>query len=45
MGRGLGGGIPVWENGAFVGAVMVNGLSSNEDIVLATLCEELIAGL
>jgi glc operon protein GlcG len=42
---GWGGGIPVWKNGEVVGAVAVSGLSSNEDIVLATLGAELIAGL
>jgi glc operon protein GlcG len=42
---GWGGGIPVWKNGEVVGAVAVSGLSSKEDIVLATLGAELIAGL
>ncbi len=42
---GWGGGIPVWKNGEVVGAVAVSGLSSSEDIVLATLGAELIAGL
>ncbi len=42
---GWGGGIPVWKNGEVVGAVAVSGLSSNEDIALATLGAELIAGL
>ncbi len=41
---GWGGGIPVWKNGEVVGAVAVSGLSSSEDIVLATLGAELIAG-
>jgi len=41
---GWGGGIPVWKNGAVVGAVAVSGLSSNEDIALATLGVELISG-
>ncbi len=41
---GWGGGIPVWKNGEVVGAVAVSGLSSSEDIVLATLGVELIAG-
>src|SRR5579863_5589486 len=41
---GWGGGIPVWKDGAVVGAVAVSGLSSNEDIELATLAVELIAG-
>ena len=39
---GWGGGIPVWMNGSVVGAVAVSGLSSAEDIVLATLGVELI---
>ena len=42
---GWGGGIPVWKNGEAVGAVAVSGLSSTEDIALATLGVELIAGL
>jgi glc operon protein GlcG len=42
---GWGGGIPVSKNGEVVGAVAVSGLSSNEDIALATLGVELIAGL
>ena len=42
---GWGGGIPVWKNGEVVGAVAVSGLSSNEDIVLATLGADLLAGL
>lgn len=41
---GWGGGIPVWNNGAVIGAVAVSGLSSAEDIVLATLGVELIQG-
>jgi glc operon protein GlcG len=41
---GWGGGIPVWSNGHVVGAVAVSGLSSAEDIVLATLGVELIQG-
>jgi glc operon protein GlcG len=40
---GWGGGIPVWKNDQVVGAVAVSGLSSNEDIALATLGAELIA--
>jgi glc operon protein GlcG len=40
---GWGGGIPVWKNGEVVGAVAVSGLSSNEDIALATLGADLIA--
>jgi glc operon protein GlcG len=41
---GWGGGIPVSKNGTAIGAVAVSGLSSNEDIALATLGVELIAG-
>src|SRR6202163_2870508 len=41
---GWGGGIPVWKNGEVVGAVAVSGLSSNEDVTLATLGAELITG-
>ena len=41
---GWGGGIPVWKNGEVVGAVAVSGLSSNEDISLASLGAEPIAG-
>jgi glc operon protein GlcG len=41
---GWGGGLPIWKNGEVVGAVAVSGLSSNEDIALAALGAELIAG-
>jgi glc operon protein GlcG len=41
---GWGGGVPVWKNGEVVGAVAVSGLSSNEDVQLATLGVELITG-
>src|ERR1700716_1387059 len=41
---GWGGGIPVWKDGEVVGAVAVSGLSSSEDVVLATLGAELVAG-
>jgi glc operon protein GlcG len=41
---GWGGGIPVWKDGEVVGSVAVSGLSSNEDITLATLGVDLIAG-
>jgi glc operon protein GlcG len=41
---GWGGGLPIWRNGEVVGAVGVSGLSSSEDIALATLGVELIAG-
>jgi glc operon protein GlcG len=40
---GWGGGIPVWKNGEVVGAVAVSGLSSSEDVALATLGVERIA--
>jgi glc operon protein GlcG len=40
---GWGGGLPIWKNGEVVGAVAVSGLSSNEDVALATLGVELIA--
>jgi glc operon protein GlcG len=41
---GWGGGIPVSKNGQVVGAVAVSGLSSIEDVDLATLGVHLIAG-
>jgi glc operon protein GlcG len=41
---GWGGGLPVWKNGEVVGAIAVSGLSSSEDIALATLGVEMIAG-
>ncbi len=41
---GWGGGLPVWRNGEVVGAVAVSGLSSGEDIDLATLGVKLLAG-
>jgi len=41
---GWGGGIPIWRNGEVVGSVAVSGLSSNEDIALATLGVELMSG-
>jgi len=41
---GWGGGIPIWKNGEVVGSVAVSGLSSNEDIALATLGVELMSG-
>jgi len=40
---GWGGGLPVWKDGEVVGAVAVSGLSSSEDIDLATLGAELLA--
>jgi glc operon protein GlcG len=39
-----GGGLPIWKAGETVGAIAVSGLSSNEDVALATLGAELIAG-
>ena len=39
---GWGGGIPVRKNGEVVGSVAVSGLSSNEDVALATLGVDLI---
>lgn len=41
---GWGGGLPIWKDGQVVGAVAVSGLSSSEDIVLATMGIEVIAG-
>jgi len=41
---GWGGGIPVWRDGEVVGSVAVSGLSASEDVVLATLGAELVAG-
>jgi len=41
---GWGGGLPISKNGEVVGAIAVSGLSSNEDIALATLGVDLIAG-
>jgi len=40
---GWGGGIPIRKNGEVVGAIGVSGLSSAEDIALATVGLELIA--
>jgi glc operon protein GlcG len=39
---GWGGGLPVWKDGVVAGAIGVSGLSSREDIELATLALELI---
>ena len=39
---GWGGGIPIWRDGQVIGAIGVSGLSSVEDIALATLGLELI---
>ena len=41
---GWGGGIPIWRDGQVIGAIGVSGLSSVEDIALATLGLELISG-
>jgi glc operon protein GlcG len=41
---GWGGGLPIWKDGAVAGAIAVSGLSSREDIELATLALELIGG-
>jgi glc operon protein GlcG len=41
---GWGGGLPVWKNGEVIGSIAVSGLSSNEDIALATLGVDLMAG-
>jgi glc operon protein GlcG len=40
---GWGGGIPLWTNGEVVGAIGVSGLSSTEDIALATLGIEIVS--
>jgi glc operon protein GlcG len=37
---GWGGGIPIWKDGVVAGAIAVSGLSSREDIELATLALE-----
>jgi glc operon protein GlcG len=39
---GWGGGIPIWRDGEVAGAIGVSGLSSAEDIALATVGLELI---
>jgi len=41
---GWGGGLPIWKNGEVVGAIGVSGLSSTEDIELATLGLNWVAG-
>lgn len=41
---GWGGGIPVCKNGQVLGAVGVSGLSSDEDVALATLGADAITG-
>jgi glc operon protein GlcG len=40
---GWGGGIPIWKDGQVVGAIGVSGLSSAEDMALATVGLELMA--
>ncbi|MGA8432372.1 MAG: heme-binding protein [Candidatus Sulfotelmatobacter sp.] len=40
---GWGGGVPVWNNGAVIGAVAVSGLSSEEDVALASLGVDLLS--
>ncbi len=42
---GWGGGIPIWKNGDVIGAIGVSGLSSTEDIALATVGLELIGAV
>ena len=41
---GWGGGVPIWKDGEVVGAIGVSGLSSAEDIALATLGLDWVAG-
>jgi glc operon protein GlcG len=41
---GWGGGVPVWKNGEVVGAIAVSGLSSVEDVELATIGVDLLSG-
>jgi glc operon protein GlcG len=41
---GWGGGLPIWRNGEVVGSVGVSGLSSAEDVQLATVGIEGIGG-
>ncbi len=41
---GWGGGIPVWKDGQVAGAVAVSGLSSSEDVILASLGVDLVSG-
>jgi glc operon protein GlcG len=40
---GWGGGLPIWKDGAVAGAVAVSGLSSAEDVELATIGVDLIS--
>jgi glc operon protein GlcG len=37
---GWGGGLPIWKDGVVAGAIAVSGLSSREDVELATLALE-----
>ncbi len=41
---GWGGGVPIWKDGIVAGAVGVSGLSSREDVELATLALEQVMG-
>ena len=41
---GWGGGIPIWKDGMVAGAIGVSGLSSREDVELATLALERVTG-
>ncbi|HEY6767859.1 MAG TPA: heme-binding protein [Candidatus Sulfotelmatobacter sp.] len=41
---GWGGGVPIRKNGEVIGAIAVSGLSSNEDVDLATLGVQSIGG-
>jgi glc operon protein GlcG len=41
---GWSGGLPIWKDGEVVGAIGVSGLSSSEDIELATLGLDWVAG-
>jgi glc operon protein GlcG len=40
---GWGGGIPIWKDGVVAGAVAVSGLSSREDVELATLALDMLS--
>jgi len=41
---GWGGGIPIWKDGMVAGAIGVSGLSSREDVELATFALEQVTG-
>ena len=41
---GWGGGLPIWREGIVAGAIAVSGLSSREDIELASMALELVGG-